>query len=112
MNHYIYAYVDPRDNIVRYIGQGQNERWLAKHKHNEQYGVYPWLKRLKELGLEPLRFIVLEKLTKKQADRWEIDLIDLIGRQREQTGPLLNLSKGGGSGTCGYKASAETKRKQ
>src|SRR5208282_1705168 len=98
MNHYIYAYVDPRDNIVRYIGQGQNERWLKSHKHSEQYGVYPWLKKLKAIGLEPLRFIVLEKLTKKQADRWEIDLIDLIGRQREQTGPLLNLSAGGTGG--------------
>jgi len=110
MKHYIYAYVDPRDSKVRYIGQGQNERWLAKHKHNEQYGVWPWLQRLKELGLEPLRFIVLEKLTKKQADSWEIDLIDLIGRQCEQTGPLLNLSKGG-AGSSGVKRSAATRRK-
>src|SRR5208282_3487572 len=107
LKRYIYAYVDPRDNVVRYIGQGQNARWLDTHKHNEQYGVYPWLCKLKELGLEPLRFIVLEKLTNKQADRWEIDLIDLIGRQCEQTGLLLNLSKGGGSGNSGCKASAE-----
>jgi len=109
LNHYIYAYVDPRDNTVRYIGQGQNKRWLKQHQNNGQYGVYPWLCKLKGLGLEPLRFIVLEKLAKKQADRWEIDLIDLIGRRIEGTGPLLNLSKGGTSG--GFKHREESKQK-
>ncbi len=110
-DHYIYAYVDPRDNIVRYVGQGQNNRRLATHRHNEQYGVYPWLQRLKALGLKPVRFIVLEKLTKPQANRWEIDLIEFIGRRCEETGPLLNLSAGGSSGSNGCKRSAETCRK-
>ncbi len=107
MKHYIYAYVDPRDNVVRYVGQGQNERWLASHKHNEQYGVYPWLQCLKSLGLEPIRLIVLEYLTQKQADLWEIGLIDLIGRQCEETGPLLNLAAGGTSN----KPSTETRER-
>ncbi len=109
--HYIYCYIDPRDGIVRYIGQGQNERWVNSHKHNEQYGVYPWLQRLKALGLKPVRFIVLESLTQSQADKWEIDLIDLIGRRCEKTGPLLNLSVGGRSGSSGCRRSAETLRR-
>jgi len=109
--HYIYAYVDPRDNKVRYIGQGINERWLAQHKTCEQYGVWPWLQRLKALGLRPIRFIVLEGLTKPQADRWEIDLIDLIGRHVAGEGPLLNLSTGGANSSQGVIKSAETRRK-
>ncbi len=110
MKHYIYAYVDPRDNVVRYIGQGGGERWLTTHKNGKHQGVYPWLQELKLQGLEPIRFIVLDKLTKPQVDRWEIDLIDFIGRQIEQTGPLLNLSSGGG-GNKGCRHGSETRRK-
>ena len=112
MNHYIYAYIDPRDNKIRYIGQGQGRRWLKSHKHNEQYGVWPWLQHLQSLDLEPIRFIILERLTKPQADRWEIDLIDFIGRWCEETGPLLNLTAGGSSnGQTGRKLSFETREK-
>ena len=106
-NYYVYAFLDPRDSVVRYIGQGVGRRfrWWRRIEKGDipQYGVRPWLQKLKETGLEPIVFIVLERLTKEQKNRWEIDLIDLIGRVSEGTGPLLNLSSGG-EGTTGLSA--------
>ena len=46
-NHYIYSLTDPRDGVVRYIGQGQGRRyeWCRYPKSDCQYGVHPWLQR-------------------------------------------------------------------
>jgi len=112
-NHYIYSLTDPRDGVVRYIGQGQGRRyeWCRYPKSGCQYGVHPWLRRLKVSGLKPVVTKILIGLTKDVADRWEIDLIDLIGRNCEGNGSLLNLSKGGDGGSNGHSPSAETRKK-
>ena len=107
--HYIYAYIDPRNQIARYIGQGQKERcqWW-KYVKEDGYGVRSWLYRLRKLGLPPTVVTVLAGLTQAQVDRWEIDLIDLIGRFDLGKGPLLNRADGGQGIN---NPSAETRRK-
>ncbi len=110
--HYIYVYFDPRNDIFRYVGQGVNRRrnwWRYVKDDEEQYGVQPWLRRLRRLNLEPVVMIVAKNLTMEQANEYEIALIDLIGRVAEGTGPLLNLSAGGKGSSC--KRSEVTRRK-
>ncbi len=113
--HYVYTLTDPINGIVRYVGQGKNRRyanWLkAKKEWEFKYGVYPWLWSLKKIGREPIVNKILEGLTQRQADAWEIGLIDFIGRKIKGTGPLLNITDGGG-GQRGVKPSIETRRKQ
>jgi hypothetical protein len=112
--HYIYAFLDPRDGCPRYIGQGQGVRrhWWRRVKTNVdvQYGVEPWLCKLKDLGLEPVVIVVVQGLSKPQADAWEIGLIAMIGRLADETGPLKNLSTGG-YGAAGCKRRPETCRR-
>ena len=110
-NHYIYAYFDPRDGTPRYIGQGRGKR--VHHWRNDEcenlYGFDPWLLKLRSLGLEPVVSVVVDRLTKEQANRWEIDLIDLVGREIDGTGPLKNLSTGGRFGGAGRRIRPESR---
>jgi len=107
--HYIYAYIDPRNQTVRYIGQGQKRRchWW-KHIKEDGYGACSWIYRLKKQGLQPIIIKVLSGLTQAQVDGWEIGLINLIGRYDQGKGPLLNLVDGGQGVN---NPSAETRRK-
>ena len=111
--YFVYALFDPRDNGVRYIGRGVGRRlnWIRYPKSTNQYGVHPWLIELKRQGLSPIVTKVLEGLTKEQTARWEKDLIDFIGRAVSGTGPLLNISTGGESGSAGRPVTEETRRK-
>src|SRR5208282_4991800 len=113
-DHYVYTLTDPNNGVVKYVGQGKNRRytdWLrAKPDWEFQYGVKPWLWSLKKAGTAPTVTKVLEGLTQKQANAWEIGLIDFIGRKKD-TGPLLNIADGG-AGTPGVKQRTESIRKR
>ena len=97
----VYAHVDPRTGVPKYIGQGKGKHylwwrgWMRRDTGEEQYGFAPWLRELKALGLEPIVLIVLDNLTRGQALIWEIGLIASIGRVCDGNGPLYNLSPGG-----------------
>ncbi len=112
--HYIYTLTDPRDGVVRYVGQSKNKRYAdwfrVKSDWEFQYGVRSWLWSLKKEGKEPVVNIVIEGLNQKQANAWETGLIDFIGRRWKHTGPLCNIANGG-AGTCGVKRSVESNRK-
>ena len=112
--HYIYTLTDPNNGVVKYVGQGKNRRYTdwfrAKPDWEFQYGVKPWLWSLKKAGTAPIVTKVLEGLTQKQANAWEIGLIDFIGRKKD-TGPLLNIADGG-AGSRGVKRTDETIRKR
>lgn len=111
VDYYIYALIDPRYGRVRYVGLGRGRRWkwCLRKKCLNQYGVEPWILQLRKLGLVPEITKVIEGLTSKQAERWERDLIDFIGRQ--PAGPLLNMTPGGGGRGSGWKHSEATLRK-
>ncbi len=102
-DYYVYTFHDPRDGIQRYIGKGKGRRknnWWRGYG-GEQYGVDPWLRKLRSLGLKPVVSILATGLTEPEALALEVKLIAEIGRQSEDTGPLLNLSPGGASGFSG-----------
>ncbi len=107
--YYVYILTDPRDGVIKYVGRGTGRRWLwaLRDKCDRPYGVESWVRLLRKLGLNPDVTMVLVDLSKEQACRWEVDLINFIGRHPD--GPLLNVSIGGAGG-CG-KHSDKTKRK-
>ncbi len=110
-NYYVYALIDPRDDVIRYIGRGTGlrYRWCLHCKCKKQKGVEPWLLGLRRLNMEPRIIKIVEGLTKKQASRREIDLIAAIGRQ--PAGSLLNIEVGGNLGRePGFKHSLKTRR--
>ena len=109
MRHYVYVFIDPRNDIIRYVGKGKGNRcnWWKHDRSDSQYGVHPWLRRLEALGLEPIAAKIVTGLTDEEACDWERLTIKLIGRICEG-GPLLNLSAGGLGGST---HSPETKRR-
>ncbi len=106
-NHYIYAFLEPATEVPRYIGQGVGSRWRWwRHPDREaQYGVHPWLRELKQ---EPTVIKIATGLSQKQADNYEEDLIEFIGRVSEGTGPLLNIAAG--PSTCGHSLGTRRRR--
>ena len=110
--YYVYALIDPRDDVVRYIGRGTGlrYRWCLFCRCKRQKGVEPWLLCLRRLKMEPRIVKIVEGLTKVQASCREIELITTIGRQPD--GPLLNIEVGGNLGRePGFKHSFKTRRK-
>ena len=116
--HYIYAFTDPRNNIDRYIGQGQVQQkrqqrrdwWkFVRQDDPQQYGVIPWIKELRAEKREPIVTIILDNLTQKEVDAWEKGLIETLGRADMNTGRLLNRAAGGLGG--GHSFSGESRRK-
>ena len=111
--HYIYVYLDPRNDIFRYVGQGVNRRrnWWRYVKDDEgavrSSAVASQVEAAQSgTGRNDRR---QEPDNGEQANEYEIALIDLIGRVAEGTGPLLNLSAGGKGSSC--KRSEVTRRK-
>ncbi|MGO9109260.1 MAG: hypothetical protein ACLP9L_08515 [Thermoguttaceae bacterium] len=95
--HYVYAFFDPRDDILRYVGQGVGDRRKQIHRDgSSEYGVVPWIAKLKSLGKKPDPLTVVDHLTPQQANCWEVALIELVGREvNKGSGPLKNLAGGG-----------------
>lgn len=60
--HYIYALIDPRDGVIRYIGCSHDvEKRLRQHLRNPLNCLRGWIKELKVAGLVP-ETKVLERL--------------------------------------------------
>jgi hypothetical protein len=75
----IYALVDPRDGVVRYVGQTVDVKTRAReHRHPGGGGPYMhrWKRELDSLGLTP-RFVVLASAPRRgrEADELEATFI-------------------------------------
>ena len=70
MAHYVYIFIDPRNDTIRYVGKGKGKRlqWW-RHPRNDTYGICPWLFKLRALGLEPLVVKIVTGLTNEEACR-------------------------------------------
>lgn len=96
LGHYVYAYVDPRDGEVFYIGKGIGPRATAHLTDNSESQKVCRIKDIQSAGLEPRIDIIAYGLRDEQeAFRVEAALIELVG--------LKNLTnKVHGSGASEY----------
>lgn len=94
--YYVYTYLD-ENSVPYYVGMGSNNRMVAKHLY---------------VDVPPYEQILVEdKLTQEEAWAREVELIALHGRKHLNTGPLLNLTKGGPSRKSGWTHSPLTKQR-
>jgi hypothetical protein len=109
-NFYVYLYIDPRNNIPRYVGKGSNGRIHDKHSRNQR--VKDWIKRLESLGLEPIKKKYREHLDEQAAFQLEEKLITCIGRTKSNDDSEWGLynNTDGGEGTSGYKWTEEQRQ--
>lgn len=95
--HYVYGLLDPIENKIFYIGQGQNDR-IFKHEGeaDKNLDVNPAkvnkIKEIKKAGYEVGRLLLLTNLTKKQADSAEAALINAYKFERGDK--LTNIMSG------------------
>lgn len=103
---YIYQHIDPRTNLIRYIGKGRGKRAWDLRDRNAYHKN--WLKQLKSEGLEPIVELIETDKTEEQA--FELERL-WIAACRSSFQPLTNLTDGG-EGASGCVKSQETRRKQ
>lgn len=95
----IYALVDPRTNVIRYVGKcvGPPHRRLKSHLYEAQYGVrhnhrLAWMRSLFAAGLKPYLSVLEGSLASEQAGSRERDWIAYF---RSAGVPLTNGTVGG-----------------
>jgi len=94
---YVYRYVDPRDNVCRYVGKGYGKRayihLMPSQCHNISFKG--WICNLKEQGMKP----IIEFICKDQDEEFcffcEEEAIQRYGRLDKGTGTLFNHTNGG-----------------
>jgi hypothetical protein len=94
-DYYVYVLFD-ENGIPRYIGKGKKNRLettikLTRRNHMKN----AFLKRTLEVLGDIPRVILRNNLTEVQALETEMTLIAAIGRRKDNTGPLTNISAGG-----------------
>lgn len=97
--NYIYGLIDPRDNLVRYVGKTKTpERRLKEHLGSSslKYNTYKnsWLKKLISLELVPI-FKIIEEC---DDDNWQEREIYWIAYYRKLLGDKLTNTTDGGDG--------------
>ena len=98
MDKIFYTYLWLReDGTPYYIGKGTGRRVSRRHRVGEPPSQD--------------RILIQEFPSEVDALAAEAFLISYYGREDLGVGCLLNLTDGGESGPCGYKASVETRRK-
>lgn len=116
-------YLDPRKEASFgfphepfYVGKGKGLRshmHLLEAKVTTGHSNIHRINRIRGIlrdGLEPIIIRLYDNLTNEEACIKEIEVINQIGRKDTNSGPLLNLTNGGG-GTAGRIYSDETKKK-
>lgn len=83
IRHYVYLLVDPRDNTIFYVGEGQKNRVFMHEEHVRKYGASTDKeKRIQDIilsGNEVLKYIVRVNLSKEEAFVVESVIINLLG---------------------------------
>jgi group I intron endonuclease len=105
---FIYALIDPRDNLIKYIGRCKNLKHrmmchLTPTELNNGTKKSNWIKELLENDLKPI-MIEIDHVPKKEQKNKETEWIKFYDKKN-----LTNLSDG--PGTLGCIVSEESKRK-
>jgi hypothetical protein len=119
---YVYAYLDKSkpfdllvDNVEEfqyvpiYIGKGKGRR-AYEHLHYRNHSNLPIYNKLNKMissNNHPLIIIVKEFLVESDAFEYESFLIQKLGKIKDGSGVLYNLTNGG-EGISGYKHTEET----
>jgi len=124
---YVYCYLDPRfpgkfkygefefNYKPFYIGKGKGKRCIRALEPNELKKQNRTIKRnylesLYKNGYSPIVLKLYENILENDAFDKEMYLIKTIGRIKDSTGPLTNISDGG-DGYSGFKHSEKVKEK-
>jgi len=91
LGFYVYAYIDPDNLQIRYIGKGTGNRALAHLYSKDESDKVNWIQGLKEMGKEPRIDIIARNLSEETALLVERTLIDTIGLGPEK---LTNQIRG------------------
>ena len=95
LGHYVYVYVDPRNNKPFYIGKGQGNRALGhlQDANDPNHEKAKKLKEIRDAGKTPDIYLLRYGLTDTEARTVEVAAIDLIGLAK-----LTNKVRGAGKG--------------
>jgi len=78
--HYVYLFVDPRDNSIFYVGQGKGSRALRHLDDRRESRKVDRIREIRKAGKEPRIEILVHGLKDEEtAFRIEAAVIDLIG---------------------------------
>jgi hypothetical protein len=94
MTYNIYALIDPRDSLIRYIGQSRQEPKVRLHGHcsgNTNPKVTAWIAELKLAGFKPVIVPMQQVPTLAEAVGAETYWIRFF--QAQQGAKLLNYQK-------------------
>lgn len=103
--YYVYYHKNPKTLKIFYVGLGYDRRaWNLKGRNRY------WNNYVNKHG-NPIIELVKENLTRQEAAKLEINLIELLGRRIKKTGDLVNICDGG-EGSGGYTHTEEWKQNQ
>lgn len=118
MNYYVYELIDPRNNLVFYVGKGKTRdklnrvyRRIKDHLNSNDKSnrfKYFLIQKIRKLGLEVEFRIIKEGISESEAFILEIELIKKYGKRIDNSGNLVNITDGG-EGISGFKHSNESK---
>ena len=76
LGFYVYAYVDPIDSTIRYVGKGTGNRALSHLHSDEESDKVEWIQGLKKMDKSPQIDIIARNLSEETALLIERSLID------------------------------------
>jgi uncharacterized protein len=89
IGYYVYLYIDPRNNQIFYIGQGNGNRAFHHLHSDDENEKVKKIEEIKECQLTPIIEILRYNLKKEEAENFEAVAIDTIGIKN-----LTNLQRG------------------
>lgn len=92
LNHYVYAYVDPRTGRIFYVGEGKGQRVIAHLSANAEAPLAKEIRELRAEGVAPRIDLLTTHLNKEVAEIVEAAIIDTLGLKN-----LANKVRGKGS---------------
>ena len=85
LGFYVYAYIDPIDSRIKYIGKGTGNRALSHLHSEEESDKVKWIQELKTIGKIPRIDIIARNLSEETALLIERSLIDSIRSSESET---------------------------
>ena len=111
--YYVYAYIDPRNNKIFYIGKGKNYRWRFHLRPKMLEKDNPKNRLIREItasGLSPIVEKLEENLSEETALQREREWIVKIGKENLTNQTIGGQGVSGFSSFKGRKHTEQTKR--